>query len=358
MTTGQNPQPNVPKRSPPLRFVRFLAVTLALASPALAQTPVASPPPPDPLPSWHDTTTKATLLAFVAAVTTEGAPAYVAPPDRVAVFDHDGTLCAEQPNMELLFFTALLKNRVATEPELAAQPAVRALATNDTVWLRAHGQDALRQLITLAYGNRTEASFIASVQEWARYFRHPTTHRSVSGMVYQPMRELLDLLRANGFELWICTGSTERFVQVISAQLYGIPPERVIGSTIKTERRIVDGREVLWRLPIIEKFNENEAKVAAIQRRIGRTPILACGNAGTGSDVAMLRHTQDLQPGRASLALLIQHDDGFRDARYGDDDVTSLAAASSDQWTLVSVSRDWARIFPDLVPGDLSSGPR
>ncbi|AHF89160.1 NapD [Opitutaceae bacterium TAV5] len=307
----------------------------------------------DPLPSWRETPSKAAILAFVAAVSTADSPSFVPPADRIAVFDHDGTLFPEQPaSAELLFVTSLLRERVAAEPTLAEQPVVRALATNDTAWMAANSTTALRQIVTLAYGNRDEAEVAAHAGSWLGRFQYPDTRRTAAGMVYQPMVELIALLQARGFAVWLCSGNTEVFLRVIAEPLYGIPPGRVIGSTFRSERRRVGDREVAWLLPGIEAFNEGETRVAAIRERIGRPPILACGNIGTGTDVAMLRASQkdSAAAGRPSLQLLVSHDDGFRDPRYGQDDTASLTAAADNRWTTVSVSADWARIYPDLSP--------
>jgi phosphoglycolate phosphatase-like HAD superfamily hydrolase len=303
---------------------------------------------PDPLPSWREGTVKSRLLEFVASVSTPGAPAYVAPQERIAVFDNDGTLWSEQPMyVQLAFALQRARGLVAERAELARHPLVAAALADDIDALMGHGLRGLLELAAITHAGMTDAAFADLARAWLREARHPRLGVPYTGLVYQPMLELLALLRAREFRSWIVTGGGVEFVRVFAEETYGIPPDRVIGSTLQLRYGEENGQPTVWREPVVDAINDGDAKPVGIARAIGRRPIAAFGNSD--GDLAMLRWTTT-GPGRR-LGLLLHHDDGEREvaydraSRFGRLD-QGLELAGRHGWSLVSLRRDWDRIFP------------
>ncbi len=317
-----------------------LACGLALNVAASAQT--------DPLPSWNDGRSKQAILDFVAKVTREGGPDFVKPELRIATFDNDGTLWAEQPvYFQLQFAFDEIKRQADEKPTLKGQEPYRSVLARDLKALTANGGKGVLQAMALSHTGMTTEAFGASVEKWLSTARHPTKQRPYGEMVYQPQIELLAHLRANGFKTFIVSGGGVEFMRVFAERAYGIPPEQVIGSSGKvTYRLTADGKPELFKEAKIEFVDDGPGKPVGINRFIGRRPILAFGNSD--GDLQMLQYTAG-GPG-PRLALIVHHTDAAREWAY---DRTShigkldkgLDEAAAKGWTVVDMKKDWGTIF-------------
>ena len=302
-----------------------------------------------PLPSWADTSPRRKILDFVARVTRPGGRDYVAPADRVAVFDNDGTLWVEHPlYSQGMFALDRAKHMAASHPEMAAKPVFQAFLNQDMLALAACGKQAVIELMLHLHAHATEEAFALDVATWLVKARHPRFDRPYTALAYQPMRELLAYLAANDFRNFIVTAGGVDVVRMVSEQIYGVPRERVIGSSGKTEFRLNGRRGEIRKLPELQSFNEYAEKPVNIALHIGRRPILAFGNSD--GDLAMLEYTAS-GPGRR-LPMLLHHDDQEREYAYDKDthvgklDV-ALSTAIERDWTVVSMKDDWSRMFRD-----------
>ncbi|MBI3386389.1 MAG: haloacid dehalogenase-like hydrolase [Deltaproteobacteria bacterium] len=308
----------------------------------------------DPLPSWNDTAAKKAIIAFVEKVTTAGSPDFVPVPERIAVFDNDGTLWCEQP-VPVQFYFALdrVKALAPQHPEWKTKEPFASLLKGDLKTALAGGDHALLELVMATHAGMTTVEFEQMVKDWLATARHPKTGKLFTEMTYQPMLEVLAYLRANGFKNFIVSGGGIEFMRPWTEQAYGIPPEQVIGSIIKTKFEMRDGKPVLVRLPELI-FNDDKAdKPVGIHRNIGRRPIAAFGNSR--GDQEMLEYTQGGSGAR--FELLVLHDDAAREFAYGParglPDVKLGAfppaldeQAKKDGWTVVSMKDDWKQVFP------------
>jgi phosphoglycolate phosphatase-like HAD superfamily hydrolase len=315
----------------------------ASAQPVLA----ASQPSAAVLPSWQDGAARAAILKFIADATREGASTYVPPEARIAVFDNDGTLWSEQPMpFQLLFMIDQLKAAAPHHPEWQKNPAYRALLANDTAAL-AKNQKALLQLLAVANSGMTTDEYDQSIRDWLATAKHPKLQRPYTQLVYQPQLELLDLLRSNGFQIWIVSGGTAEFMRVWVDKAYGIPPERVVGTEEKLKYVMRDGKPALMREPGFDFVDDGPGKPVGIFRAIGRRPIMAVGNSD--GDREMLEYAAS-GPGE-TLAVLVHHDDAEREFAY--DRQSALARldkawdeAIARKWIVVSMKNDWKTIYP------------
>jgi phosphoserine phosphatase len=313
---------------------RFTLVLACLLSAAGAPAHAVS----DPLPSWNEGAAKSRIVAFVQAVTDPTGRDYVAPAARVAVFDNDGTLWTEQPlYFQAMFALDTAKAMAADDPALAANPAIAAAAKGDL--------KALGEVIAITHANTTSDEFAARVRQWTETAKHPTLHRRYTQLTYQPMRELLDYLEANGFSTWIVSGGGVEFMRAFSQEVYGIPPERVIGSSIRTRYEVRDGTPVIVRLPEIEFVDDKEGKPVGIHKAIGKRPIAAFGNSD--GDFQMLEWTTS-GPG-PRLGMIVHHDDAAREFAYDRGShigklERGLDEAQARGWSLISVKSDWKTV--------------
>jgi len=302
----------------------------------------------DPLPSWSDGKAKQAIVEFVAKVTKEGSPDFVPPAERIATFDNDGTLWAEQPMyFQLLFALDRVKALAPQHPEWQDKEPFASLLKGDVKGALAGGERAMLDIVMVTHAGMTTEEFEQIVQEWIATAQHPVIKRPYTEMVYQPMREVLAYLRANGFKTFIVSGGGIEFMRPWVERVYGVPPEQVIGSSIKTQFEWRDGKPVLVRLPEVNFIDDKTGKPVGINEYIGRRPIAAFGNSD--GDLEMLQWTT---AGRgARLALLVHHTDAEREWAY---DRTSsvgrldkaLDEAQARGWTVVSMKDDWKRIFP------------
>ncbi len=301
-----------------------------------------------PLPSWNDGSARKAIISFVARVTTESGPGYVPPSERIAVFDNDGTLWSEQP-MYVQFAFALdrVKALAPAHPEWKSTQPFKAALEGDASALAASGERGLLHLIMATHAGNTTEEFEEIVNTWITRARHPKTGRLYTEMVYQPMLELLAYLRANGFKTFIVSGGGVEFMRPWAERVYGIPPEQVIGSSIKTRYEVRDGRPVLLRLPELNFIDDKEGKPIGIHQHIGRRPIAAFGNSD--GDFQMLEWTT-AGPG-PRLGLLVHHDDGVREVAYDRESAIGRLARGLDEagqrgWVVASMKNDWRLVFP------------
>ncbi|WP_338866189.1 HAD family hydrolase [Myxococcus stipitatus] len=301
-----------------------------------------------PLPSWNEGAARTALLDFVDAVTTEGAPSYVPPEDRVAVFDNDGTLWAEQPMyVQALFAVDRVRALAPSHPEWRDRQPFKALIEGDEEALRALTEHEAAALLATTHAGMTTGEFSDTVKQWLEKARHPRFQRPFTHCVYQPMLELLDLLRARGFDLHIVSGGGIDFLRTFCKETYGIPASHVIGSSGKTRLEWREGQPVLVKLPSLTSLDEGEGKPINIHLHIGKRPVLAFGNSD--GDLQMLQYTGFGDSPR--LRLLLHHDDDAREYAYDREARAgrldhALEIAGQDGWTVVSMRADWKCVFP------------
>ena len=307
----------------------------------------------DPLPSWNDGKAKQSITNFVAKVTKAGSPDFVPPVDRIATFDNDGTLWCEQP-MPVQFYFALnrVKALAPQHPEWKDQEPFASLLKGDLKTALAGGDRALLELVTATHAGMTTVEFEQIVRDCIATAKNPRFQQPYTACVYQPMLELLTYLRANGFKTFIVSGGGIEFMRPWAEKVYGIPPEQVVGSSIKTKFVMRDGKPVLMRLPELNFNDDKDGKPVGINQHIGRRPIAAFGNSD--GDREMLEYTQAGSGSR--FMMLVLHDDATREYAYGPAQglpATKLGAftqalhdeAKKDGWTVVSMKDDWKRVF-------------
>ena len=302
----------------------------------------------DPLPSWNEGKAKQSITAFVEKVTKPGSPDFVPVAERIATFDNDGTLWAEQP----LYFRALfvferIKVLAPQHPEWKDKEPFASLLKGDMKGALAGGERALLEMGMATHGGMTTEQFEKIVSDWIATAKHPVTKRPYTEMVYQPMLELLAYLRANGFKTYIVSGGGIEFMRPWTEKVYGIPPEQVVGSSIKTKFEMRDGKPVLVKLPELNFIDDKAGKPAAIQHHIGRRPITAFGNSD--GDLQMLQWTAAGSGPR--FCLYVHHDDAKREFAYDRESHIGrldkgLDEAAAKGWTVVSMKDDWKTIFP------------
>jgi len=301
----------------------------------------------DPLPSWNEGASKASIIDFVARVTTQGGPGFVAPPERIAVFDNDGTLWVEQPMyVQLAFVLDRVKALAAENPGWKTQQPFKAVLEGDMAALAASGEHGLMQLVAVTHAGMTADEFTRIASDWLAKARDPRFHRPYTELVYQPMLELLAYLRASGFKTFIVSGGGVEFMRPWTGRVYGIPPEQVVGSSIKTRFEMRDGRPTLFRLPEVNFVNDGPGKPVGINEQIGHRPIAAFGNSD--GDLEMLQWTT--MSGGVRLGLIVHHTDAIREYAYdrqshfGKLD-KALDIAPQNRWAVADMKRDWKRVF-------------
>jgi phosphoserine phosphatase len=306
----------------------------------------------DPLPSWNQGSSKQAVMAFVTEVTTVGGPGFVPADQRVAVFDNDGTLWAEQPAYaQIAFAIDRVKALAPQHPEWRERQPFKGVLEDDLGPLIAGGDHALLDLVMATHAGGTTEEFEQTVRQWIASAKHPTTGRPYTSMVYQPMLELLAYLRANGFKTFIVSGGGIEFMRPWVQEVYGIPPEQVVGSSIRTKFEIRDGQPVLIRLAEVDFVNDGPGKPAGIHQYVGRRPIAAFGNSD--GDLAMLQWT--CGGGGQRLCLYVHHTDSAREWAYDRRSGVGrldrgLDEAAANGWTVVDMKQDWRQIFAPEIP--------
>jgi phosphoglycolate phosphatase-like HAD superfamily hydrolase len=306
----------------------------------------------DPLVSWQDTMAKKSIIDFVEKVTQVDSPNFVPVPERIAVFDNDGTLWPENPlPFQLAWVMDELKRRSPDEPQLAADPMVKAALAGDIAkLLEGKHHDGLMQIVALTHSGMTTDEFDAAVREWLAVAKHPRFGRLYSDCTYQPMQEVLTYLRVNGFKTFIVSGGGADFMRVWSEQVYGIPPEQVVGSTGLTKFELRDTGPVLIKTTEHIFVDDKAGKPVGIHQFIGRRPIACFGNSD--GDKEMLEYTTINNP-HPSLGLIVHHTDADREYAYDAHPTSSgklveaLVDASQRGWTVVDMQRDWKIVFAE-----------
>jgi phosphoserine phosphatase len=327
-----------------------LAVLPAVSAPLFRSSAQAQSTAP--LPSWNDGRAKQSILDFVAAVTREGSPNFVPVPQRIATFDNDGTLWVEQPMYTQLAFALDRVKALAPEhPEWKGTQPFKAAIEGDMKTLAESGERGMLQLIMATHADMTNDEFETEVTAWLATARHPRFKRPYTELVYQPMLEVLAYLRANGFQTFIVSGGGIEFMRPWTEQVYGVPPQQVVGSSIKTKFEMRDGRPTLFRLPQVNFVDDKAGKPVGINEHIGRRPIAAFGNSD--GDLEMLQWAT-LAGDRRRLGVIVHHTDAVREYAYDRQSHvgrldTALDAAAINGWTVVSMKDDWKEIFPTSV---------
>jgi phosphoserine phosphatase len=322
--------------------VRGVAVLLTVAL-----TPAVALAQSDPLPSWNDTAPKAAIVEFVEKVSKKDSADFVPEPERIAVFDNDGTLWVEHPMyVQLAFALDRVKAEAPNHPEWATTQPFQAVLEGDMKTLAAAGEKGLVELVMATHAGMTTEQFQTIVADWIATARDPRFKKPYTELVYQPMLELLAYLRANGFKTFIVSGGGVEFMRPWTEKVYGIPPEQVVGSSIKTQFEMKDGTPTLFRLPQVNFIDDKAGKPVGINEHIGRRPIAAFGNSD--GDLEMLQWTT-LTDG-ARFGLIVHHTDAEREYAYdrksdfGHLD-KALDAAAINNWTVVDMKNDWKTIF-------------
>ncbi len=307
--------------------------------PALAQT--------DALPSWNDGPAKTSIIDFVGRVTAQGGPDFIPVEQRIATFDNDGTLWCEQPMyVQLAFVLDRVRAMAPLHPEWKDKQPFKAVLEGDMKTLAESGERGMLELVLATHSGMTTDEFEKIVSEWLMTARHPRFKRPYTEIVYQPMLELLTYLRANGFKTFIVSGGGIEFMRPWSERVYGVPPEQVVGSSIKTKFEMRDGRPTLFRVPEINFIDDGPGKPVGINEHVGRRAIAAFGNSD--GDLEMLQWAT--MSGGVRLGLIVHHTDAEREYAYdrqshfGKLD-KALDAAVSNRWTLVDMKKDWKRVF-------------
>lgn len=317
----------------------LLATSLALYSTFAAA---------DPLPSWNAGATKSAILSFVERVTDAGGGDYVPPDERIAVFDNDGTLWSEQPMyFQLIYALERVKALAPQHPEWADSPVLKAAIAGDVEGVLHSGKGGLLEVVMASHAGMTVAEFKAGVRDWLEQARHPRSNRRYDEMVYQPMLELLRYLRAEGFKTFIVSGGGIDFIRAFAEEVYGIPPEQVIGSSIKAEFARTSDGTALRKLPELNFIDDKAGKPVAISLHIGRRPLAAFGNSD--GDLEMLQYATT--GGGLRFGLIVRHSDAEREWAYDRDSHIGRLDKALDQageagWVVVDMKRDWRVVYP------------
>jgi len=320
----------------------ILSLTLFLTACASNKSTV------DPMPSWNEGSSKQRIVEFVSSVTDTNSADFVPQGKRIATFDNDGTLWSEKPTyFQLMFILDRIKIMASEHPEWKTTQPFQAVLENDMAAVKAAGEHGLLEMAMATHSGMTTDEFEVIVKDWLATARHPATGEAYNAMVYQPMLELLDYLRANGFKVFIVSGGGMEFMRPWTEAVYGIPPDQVVGSSIETQYELRDGKPVLVRLPELHFIDDNVTKPVAINRFIGQRPILAGGNSD--GDFEMLKWTTAGNGKR--LGLIVHHTDAKREWAYDRESsegrlVRGLDEADKNGWLLVDMANDWNVIYP------------
>lgn len=302
----------------------------------------------DPLASWTEGDARNAIVEFVESVSDPRSEAWVPRADRIAVFDNDGTLWAEQPAyFQLLYALDEFARRAKADPAIATSEALEAAAAGDLGGVLAHGEKGLLELVDASHSGVSVVEFQANARRWLDETLHPTKNRPVGSLVYLPMLELLDYLRDNGFETYIVSAGGVDFMRSIAADAYGIPPEQVVGSMGNLEYQVVDGAPTVMKSSGIAFIDDKAAKPVGIMRRIGKRPILAAGNSD--GDFEMLEWTTAGEGAR--LGLLVHHTDAEREWAYDRESHIGKLDRGLDEgpakgWVIVDMKSEWEQVFP------------
>lgn len=342
---GRSPHQLLRIRAVLALFIALLAITNARAQ--------------DPLPSWNEGPAKQAILTFVKDTTEKSSPKYVEPADRIATFDQDGTLWTEHPIYgQAAFALARVSELAPKHPEWKTKEPFKSVLARDNAAMAKFTESDWLQIIAATHTGMSNEAFAGIVQDWLAKATAPRFDRPYTDLVYQPMLEVMQYLRANGFRTYIVTGGGQEFVRAYSEKVYGIPPEQVVGSSIVTTYVDTNGKPVLMREPKVFFIDDGPGKAIGINMFIGKRPLAAFGNSGSADreagDTQMLEWTQAGDGAR--LMMLVLHDDAKREYAYGpagnlpDTHVGTfsealLTEATKNAWIVISMKNDWKRIF-------------
>jgi hypothetical protein len=332
---------------------KAIAVLAACATVLLVHARVhdgssAQAPAPSVLPSWSDGATRTAIVDFVRKTTTQGGADFVAPAERIAVFDNDGTLWAEQPiYVQFAFALDRIRTLAPSHPEWKTTQPFKGVLDGDTNAVAASGEHGLAQILAASHVGNTTDEVAVIVRDWIASARHPVTKRPYDQMVYQPMLEMLTYLRANGYKTYIVSGGGVEFMRPWSERVYGVPPEQVVGSRAKVKYQVIDGVPSLLRLAEVDLVDDHAGKPVGIHQVIGRRPIIAFGNSD--GDFEMLEWTTSARGPR--LGVLVHHTDAAREWAYDRDShigrlVRGLDEGPKRGWVIVDMKQDWKTIYP------------
>lgn len=315
------------------------AVAFCFAAPVFA----------DPLPSWVESDTKTRIIDFVEAVTDPNSPDFVSPEARIATFDNDGTLWAEQPVYFQLFYALdRLREKAEVDPSILTSDVLKAGAAGDMAGIMAGGMEGLQEILNVTHSGITVEAFQADVSDWLATARHPDTDMAYNAMIYAPMLELIDYLGDEGFQTWIVSGGGLHFMRAFSNDTYGIPPERVIGSATPTEYQLIDGAPSIVKGAGIAFVDDKAGKPVGIDSHIGRRPIFVGGNSD--GDFEMLEYATTGEG--PALGVIVHHTDGDREYAYDRDSHIGqldrgLDEADARGWVVIDMANDWSKVWPE-----------
>lgn len=310
---------------------------------------VANRMPSDPLSAWNEGTVKQTLIGFVAETTDTASRNFIPEKDRIAVFDNDGTLWGEKPfYFQLAYAIDYLMKEAPNHPEWTKDPILKAAIEGDLAGVMAGGEKGLIEIVMKSHAGMSEEQFSEEVSNWLQTAKHPDTGKPYNQMIYQPMLELLEYLRAHEYKTFIVSGGGIDFLRVWAEEAYGIPPYQVIGSSIKAKYELVEGKPQVIKIPELDFIDDKAGKPVGIHQHIGKKPIIAVGNSD--GDFEMLAYTT--QAAGARLAVLIHHTDSVREYAY--DSLShignlkrGLIEGPSRGWIIVDMAKDWTTIYPN-----------
>ncbi|WP_020207790.1 HAD family hydrolase [Gilvimarinus chinensis] len=307
----------------------------------------------EPLPSWNNTAAKKTILDYVEKVTTPGTDSFVPAEERIVTTDNDGTLWAEQPvYFQLLFALDRIKTLAADHPQWQDTEPYKSVLAGDLKQLAAGGMEGVAKIIAETHTGMSQEEFAAIVSEWLATAKHPATGKAYTAMVYQPMLELMDYFRANDFKVFIVSGGGIDFLRVFAEELYGVPPEQVVGSTLEAKFEMQNGVPTVIKQPEISLVDDKAGKPVGISRHIGRRPLVAMGNSD--GDLQMLQYTtiarnkEDTLP---RLGIIIHHTDAKREYAYDRNSHIGQLDKALDEapqrgWLVIDMKDDWQQIYP------------
>jgi len=322
--------------------VYLLSLLIGLAS---CNTQTVSP---DLLPSWNDGPAKKGILDFVARTTATGSPDYVPVAERIATFDNDGTLWTERPlYTQFVFALDRLKVLAPEHPEWKQKQPFKGVLEGDLKGVEASGEKGLVELMMATHAGMTTDEFAQIVNDWMAKSQHPRFKRPYTECVFQPMLELLAYLRSNSFKTYIVSGGGVEFMRPWTEKVYGVPPERVVGSSVKTRFELRGGQPILLRLPEVDVIDDKAGKPVGINKFIGRRPFASFGNSD--GDLEMLQWTAAGKGAR--LMVIVHHTDAEREYAYDRESPIGTLDRAWDEanakgWVVVDMKRDWITIFP------------
>lgn len=333
----------------PFLFLFFALLVACTKKNGEGPSSIGAPTELEPLFSWQEGDSKKAILEFVRQAVDTASPGFVPLSKRIAVFDNDGTLWGEQPfYFQLAYALDFVRQEAPKHPEWSKDPVLKAAVEGDTKAVMAGGEKALIHIVMKSHAGMTEGQFDEAVRNWLTSSKHPDTGKPYTQMIYQPMLELLDFLRSNGFKTFIVSGGGIDFLRVWAEEVYGIPPYQIVGSSVKATYTEHQGEKAIVKLPELNFINDGPGKPVGIHQHIGTKPVIAVGNSD--GDFEMLEYTT--QGAGARLGILIHHTDSVREYAY--DSLShignlkrGLIEGPERGWIIIDMAKDWKTIYPN-----------